>query len=180
MPTMLEIVMRYTPMTCALALAFACVSSVATGQSRDVAIDAHSLALLQQGEALAAAGNYKGANDALEAALVADPRNRAAFNAMARVAQKQELNGKAIRLYREALKIEPNDRDALAGQGAAMVAKGAVEKAKENLARLQTLCLSGCTEQTELAAAIARGPSPQVMTATKTVPEPVAPTAENN
>lgn len=180
MPPMLEILMRYTPMTCALALAFACVSSVATGQAPEAAIDADSIALLRQGETLAAAGNYQGANDAIEAALVADPRNRAAYVALARVAQKQELQGKAIRLYREALKIEPNDRDALAGQGEAMVAKGAVEKAKENLARLKTICLSGCTEQTELAAAIARGPSPQVLTAKSVVPEPVVTPAENN
>lgn len=172
--------MRYTPVTCAMALAFACVSSVATGQRPDSEISQQSLALLEEGKALAAAGNYAGANDALEGALVADPRNRQAYVALARVAQKQELQGKAIRLYREALKIDPNDLDALAGQGEAMVAKGAVEKARENLARIEKLCVARCAEQGQLAAAIEKGPSPTVLTAKVIAPKPVVTTAEED
>lgn len=170
--------MRYTPITCALALGLACVSSVATGQKPDADIAANSLALQQQGEALAAQGNYPGATDALEAALVADPRNRGAYVSLANVARKQDLNGKAIRFYREALKIEPNDVNALAGQGEALVAKGAVGKAQENLARIKKICVSSCSEGTQLAAAIERGPAASVLTA-KTVAPP-ATTSENN
>lgn len=172
--------MRYTPITCALALAFACVSSVAVSQKPDAEISPQSLALLKEGEALAAAGNYQGANDALEGALVADPRNRGAYVAMARVAQKQELQGKAIRFYREALKIDPNDMAALAGQGEALVAKGAVDKAKENLARIEKLCVSRCAAQGQLAAAIARGPTPPVLTAKAIAPKPVVTEKEEN
>ena len=80
------------------------------------------------------------ADDALEAALAVDPRNRAAFVVMARVAQKQKLYGQAIRLTNKALALEPTDRDALAVQGEAMVELGAVPRARENLAKLQKLC----------------------------------------
>ena len=61
-----------------------------------------------------AAGNFVAADDALETALVVDPRNRGAYRTMARVAIKQKLFGQAIRLTNKALALEPTDRDALA------------------------------------------------------------------
>lgn len=170
--------MRYTPVTCALVLALACVSSGVNGQQPDAQIDPRSLEMMQKGEALAAVGDYQGANDALESALVIDPRNRGAYTALARVARKQDLNGKAIRFYREALRIEPNDVGALAGQGEALVAKGAVEKAKENLARIEKLCVARCNEQTALAASIEKGPAAKVLTATSVAPKPAVTPAE--
>lgn len=170
--------MRYTPVTCALTLALACFSSGVNGQKPDAELDPRSVELVQKGEALAAAGDYQGANDVLESALVVDPRNRGAYVSLAQVARKQDLNGKAIRFYREALKIEPNDVNALAGQGEALVAKGAVEKAKENLARIEKLCVSRCNEQVTLAASIARGPAPQVLTAKSVAPQPPVSKAE--
>ena len=92
--------------------------------------------------------------------VAADPRNRQAFVLLARVSEARGLPGKAIRLYREALLLEPNDVDALSGQGEAMVAKGAVERAKQNLARVRTLCKGQCPQATALAARIAKGPPP--------------------
>ena len=71
------------------------------------------------------------ADDALETALVVDQRNRAAFNAMARVAIKQKPYGQAIRLTNRALALEPTDRDAIAVRGEAMVELGALSRAKE-------------------------------------------------
>jgi hypothetical protein len=88
------------------------------------------------------------------------------------VARKQLLPGKAIRLYFEALAIEPNDPVALAGQGEAMVEKGAVERAKLNLAKIRVLCKTGCEPATLLAAAIAKGPPDSVVTAQATTVVP--------
>ena len=105
-----------------------------------------------------AAGNLDGATDTLETALAVDPRNRAAFIALAQVANQRDLPGKAIRLYREALLLEPNDRQALAGQGDALVHKGALTQARANLIKLKTLCKGQCPEATMLAATIAKGP----------------------
>ena len=126
--------MRFTLPAVGIALVLATVSSVGHSQRPDAAIDPRSMLLVGQAKAELAAGRFDTANDALETALAVDPRNRGAFVLMAEVAQKQGLPGKAIRLYRESLLIEPNDIAALAGQGEAMVAKGAVTKAKENLA----------------------------------------------
>ena len=65
----------------------------------------------------------------LETALAVDPRNRGAFVDLARVAEKQHLFGKAIRMTSKALLLEPNDPDAIAVQGEAMVEMGAVARA---------------------------------------------------
>jgi Tfp pilus assembly protein PilF len=155
----LETLMRFTPPAIALAVLFTMVSSVGQSQQRrDVPVDPRSTVLQKQGEAAAAAGNLNAANDALETALAVDPRNRGAFLALAGVASRQNLYGKSIRLYREALLIEPNDINALAGQGEAMAAKGALGKARENLAKVSSLCVSKCPQLDRLTAAIARGP----------------------
>src|SRR3546814_881493 len=147
------------------AISVASKASAGQVQRPDAQIDPQSLAVLQQGETLTASGEYDAAVDALETALVVDPRNRAAYSAMAKVAQAQKLPGKAIKLYSEALTLEPNDLGALAGQGEALVQRGAVARAKRNLDRIKTLCDTPCPQATTLAAVIAKGPPTEVMTA---------------
>lgn len=153
--------MRYTSVTAAIGLTLLTLSTSLAGQRPDDQVDPRSIALLERGKAARAAGNLNGATDMIETALVVDPRNRAAFVTLAEIARAQNLPGKSIRLYREALLLEPNDVAALKGQGEAMVQKGAVEKAKENLAKIQKLCPKTCVEGTALAAVIAKGPPVQ-------------------
>ena len=157
--------MRLTPPAIAIALALVTVSSVSHSQRPDNAIDPRSTLLVGQARSEISAGRLDAANDLLESALAVDPRNRAAFAMMADVAQRQSLPGKAIRFYRESLLIEPNDVAALAGQGEAMVQKGAVTKAKENLAKIKTICATSCADAARLAAVIDKGPPPVVQSA---------------
>ncbi|WP_213980087.1 tetratricopeptide repeat protein [Sphingomonas sp. dw_22] len=163
--------MRITAISAAAALVVLTVSTGLMAQRPDDQIDPKSLALLQQARAAQAAGNLDGANDLLESALAVDPRNREAFVVLAEIARGTGLPGKAIRLYREALTLEPNDLAALRGQGEAMVAKGAVERAKENLAKIKTICNGACNDANTLAAAIAKGPP---VTSTAQADEPDA------
>jgi Tfp pilus assembly protein PilF len=161
-----ELLMRFSPTVLVLAFGLATLSSSSSfGQRRDDQIDPRSQALVRQAEALRAAGNLSGAEDLIESALAIDPRNRAAYVALGRVAQGQGLPGKAIRFYRDALALDPNDVTALAGQGEAMVQKGAVERARVNLARINQLCKTGCAAATALNTAIAKGPPAPVVTA---------------
>lgn len=157
--------MRVSPVALVLSLTLLAVSSGVSGQKADDQINPRSLALLAEGQSALAAGKYEAANDALESALAVDPRNRNAFIALGKVAQAQQLPGKAIRMYFEALALEPNDVNALSAQGEAMVQKGAVERARANLARVRTLCKVECPPAAQLAAAIAKGPPPIVATA---------------
>lgn len=169
--------MRLTPIALSLSLAIATMATAGHGQRPDDQIDARSLALLRQGQALTAAGQYDGAIDAFETSLAIDPRNRAAYVGLARVAQGQKLPGKAIKLYSEALTIEPGDVGALAGQGEALVQRGAIERAKKNLERIRTICKQPCPQATTLAAVIAKGPPVEVVAARV---NPTVPPKANN
>ncbi|MDF2603429.1 hypothetical protein CA236_06260 [Sphingomonas sp. ABOLG] len=166
--------MRYTSVAVAAALAMVSISTSLHGARPDDQIDAKSMALLEQGRAARAAGNVEGAIDLIETAVVVDPRNRQGFIELAELSRARGLPGKAIRLYREALLLEPNDVNALQGQGEALVAKGAVERAKANLARVKTLCKTACPQANALASVIAKGPP--VATASTV---PVKPTAKD-
>jgi Tfp pilus assembly protein PilF len=150
--------MRFASLALVAALATVSVTTSLRGQGPDAKINARSLQLLSEGRAQRAAGQLDLATDTLETAALVDPRNRGAYVTMAEIAQQRGLPGKAIRLYREALTLEPDDRLALQGQGEALVAKGALDRARGNLARLKTLCNGACPEATRLTAAIAKGP----------------------
>lgn len=153
--------MRVLPIAAALGvLAATFASSSGTGQVPDAQLNPVSVQWQKAGEAALAAGNFTAADDALETALVVDPRNRQAFISLARVAQRQKLYGQAIRLTNRALALDPNDVTALAVQGEAMVELGAVARAQQNLARIRTLCgARTCAQATSLASAIQRGPA---------------------
>ena len=96
----------------------------------------------------------------LETALAVDPRNRWAFVDLARVAEKQHLFGKAIRMTNKALLLEPNDPDAIAVQGEAMVEMGATRARPGQPAEAaDDLRAKGCPQIAQLSAAISRGPT---------------------
>jgi tetratricopeptide (TPR) repeat protein len=170
----MEYLMRLTPIFLSLAIAAATMASAGQGQRPDDQIDPRSVALVQQAQAHSQAGRYDEAIDLLETALAVDPRNRPAYIALGRVAQAQRLPGKAVRFYADALRMEPNDVNALAGQGEAYVQRGAVERARRNLERLRTLCGQPCPQAQQLAAVIQRGPPAEVLAAQR--PEQGAPT----
>jgi Tfp pilus assembly protein PilF len=129
-------------------------------QRPDDQIAPKSLELQRQAHELMSVGKLEQAEDMLETALAVDPRNRSAFVDIARVAEKQHLFGKAIRMTSKALLMEPNDADAIAVQGEAMVELGALPRAQANLQKLQQICGGkACPQVTELTAAISRGPT---------------------
>lgn len=167
--------MRFSPLAIALSLTLATVSSASYGQLGDDQIDPWSVALVAQGRAALAAGEADAAADLVESALAVDPRNRDGYIALAEIADARELPGKAIRLYREALTIEPNDLAALSGQGRVLVERGAIERARRNLTRIEALCETACPAGTTLAEVIAAGPPPQVMAARDTIANAPAP-----
>ena len=152
--------MQMFPRLLLAGLAVATLGSPVAGQRADDQILPKSVELMHQGQALMASGKLEDAENALETALAVDPRNRWAYVDLARVAERQHLFGKAVRMTDKALLIAPNDPDAIAVQGEAMVEMGASARAQENLQKLQTICRTkGCPQVAELSAAITRGPS---------------------
>lgn len=161
--------MRSLPRLLLIGFAGVTLAAPVAAQGPDNQLKPKSVQLQSEARSLMAAGKLEQADDALETALAVDPRNRGAFVDLARVAERQHLFGKAMRMTSKALLLEPNDPDALAVQGEAMVEMGATARAKENLQKLQTVCgIKGCPQVAQLSAAISRGPA---VVASAKVPE---------
>jgi tetratricopeptide (TPR) repeat protein len=167
-----EFLMRYYPAALALSLLAGVWSSVGYSAAPQP-LDPRAAALLTQGQAELAAGQLDLAIDAYESALAIQPGSIRILLELAAVTRRQGMQGKALHYYRLALAGDPANLDAISGEGAALVEKGAVEKARRNLARLQGLCGTNCSATRELAAAIAKGPAPKMVTAQQITPEPV-------
>ncbi len=163
--------MRYAPAALALSLVVAVTASV--GQGADRQPDPRAAALVAEGKSQLAAGQPAAAVDSFEAALAVDPAYTAVYLELGEAARAQGLQGKAIHYYREALTRDPKNLAALSGEGKAMLEKGAVEKAKRNLAELQSICGDSCNEAQQLAVAIQNRPQQPVLTAEAVVPDPV-------
>lgn len=161
--------MRYAPAAAALSLALALTASVGYGADREPAPRAATL--IAEGNAALDGGDTQGAIDAFEAALAVDPAHTPILLDLARAARAEKLQGKAIRYYREALTRDPGNFAAIGGEGEALAEKGALEKARTNLAKLESLCGANCTETRELAAVIAARPKERVLTAEAVLPE---------
>ncbi|MDQ0396246.1 tetratricopeptide repeat protein [Labrys monachus] len=58
--------------------------------------------------------------------------------------------------YLKALDFDPNHKGTLEYQGELYIENGDLPKAKQNLARLETLCPAGCDERADLEAALTK------------------------
>ena len=159
--------MRYAPASAALSLALALTASI--GFAQDPAPDARAIALAEEGRAQLNAGETQAAITSFEAALAVDPGFTQAYIDLAEVARAEGLPGRAVHFYREAQERDPDNLAAIAGEGEALVEKGALRAAGENLARLQDLCGATCAQVLQLSAAIDAGPP--VLTAEAVQPD---------
>ncbi|MBC2666246.1 tetratricopeptide repeat protein [Novosphingobium flavum] len=164
--------MRFTPAALALSLAFVLTASAGQGAPPQP-LDPRAAQLMGEGRAALAAGNADSAIDAFEAALAVQPGAAQISLALAEATRREGMQGKALHYYREAIERDPRNFAAISGEGQALLEKGAVEKAKRTLARLQLTCGANCPETKELAAALARGPVERVVTAEAVKPAPV-------
>jgi tetratricopeptide (TPR) repeat protein len=152
--------MQFLPRLLLVGFAAVALAAPVAGQRSDDQILPKSVQLQNQARELISAGKLEQAEDVLETALAVDPRNRNAFVDIARVAERQHLYGKAIRMTNKALQLEANDPDAIAVQGEAMVELGATARAQANLQKLQQICgAKPCPQVAQLSAAITRGPT---------------------
>lgn len=148
--------MRFAPAAAALSLLFAATASVSHASWYDP--DPVAQALVAEGQALLAEGDTQGAIDMFETALAVDPGYTDIYLRLAEAARAEGLQGKAIGYYREARARDPQNLAAIAGEGEAMVEKGALQAAEANLAVLQSMCGDTCPEAARLAAVIEAGP----------------------
>lgn len=166
-----ESLMRYMPAALALSLLVAVTGSVGSARVGQT-IEPRARALIDGGRSLLARGDVDAATDNFESALAVDPGNPETYLALGDAARSAGLQGKAIHYYREALERDPNNLAALSGEGGAMAEKGALDKARGNLTRLEGLCGRTCLETQQLAAVIAKGPIAKVVSADAVKPMP--------
>jgi Flp pilus assembly protein TadD len=167
-----DFLMRYYPAALALSLVAAVTASAAFSAVQQP-IDPRAAVLVAQGKAALGGGNVEQAIDAFESALTIAPGDATIYLDLAEATRRQGLQGKALHYYREVLERDPQNVEAISGEGAALVEKGAIEKARRNLARLQGLCGASCGATKSLAAALAQGPAPVIVTAEALKPAPV-------
>lgn len=161
--------MRYYPAALALSLLAGVTASMGYGATSGPA--PRAAALISEGRKALDAGQPQTAVDAFEAALAVDPGYTPIYLDLAKAARSVGMQGKAIRYYRETLDREPANYAALSGEGEALVEKGAVEKARRNLTKLQSMCGDTCKETRALALAIDAGPKAPVLTAEAATPD---------
>ena len=164
--------MRFAPVSLALSLLFA-ISASGGHSAPGEALDPRAAALESEGRAALMAGDADKAIDGFEAALAIAPGSSRITLDLAEAARHEGLQGKALHYYRRVLISEPQNLDAIAGEGEALVEKGALEKAKGDLAKLESLCGAGCEASQRLAAVIAKGAQPKVVSAADVAPKAV-------
>ncbi len=168
-----ELLMRYFPAALALSLVLVVTGSMGQARVTDT-VDPRAAVLLTNGRAALARGDVDTAIDSFESALAVDPGYAGTLVALGDAARKSGLQGKAIHYYRVALDRNPGNLAAMSGEGGALAEKGALDKARAELTRLEGLCGKACPETRALADAIAKGPAPKVIAAEAVKPQPVA------
>ncbi len=103
------------------------------------------------------AKDYKAAIAALTPMLVSH-QHADVYNLMGFALRKSGDQKQAFTFYRKALDFDPQHKGALEYLGELYVETGQIDKARENVARLKTLCPKGCEELADLEKAIAAAP----------------------
>jgi Tfp pilus assembly protein PilF len=159
-----DILMRFAPVALVLSAALAITAS-SSHSAPGEALDPRAAALEAEGRVSLSAGDVDKALDGFEAALAIQPGSNRITLDLADAARVQGMQGKALHYYRRVLTIDPHNLDALAGEGEALAEKGALEKARVNLARLESLCGKTCDVSQRLSVAIAKGAAPKMVSA---------------
>ena len=167
-----DYLMRFTPAALALSLLAGVTSSIAWSDAGEE-LGPRAAQLVAAGDALLVKGDVNGAIDAYEAALVSQPGSPSVLVSLAEATRKQGMQGKALHYYRSALVSDPRNVAAISGEGAALAEKGALAKAKRNLAQLESLCGTDCDATRKLAALLDGQPTRLVVQAETIKPQPV-------
>jgi tetratricopeptide (TPR) repeat protein len=173
-----EMIMRFTPASVVLACALALSASSGMGKKGDdKAATTPASGWMAEGARALAAEDLAAARNAYETALLLDPGKADIYFALGRIARAEKLPGKAIKYFDMVTKLDPRNQLALQAQGLAMMDKGAIESARDTLAKLKGLCKTSCAVTEPLAAAIAAGP-PRFATADAGAAEKAHPVAK--
>jgi len=100
------------------------------------------------------AGDYQRALGSLQKVVQADPRNADAWNYIGFSQRNLQHFDESLAAYQRALAINPDHRGANEYLGELYLKTGDLERARERLAKLQSLCPGGCSEYDDLKKAV--------------------------
>ena len=100
------------------------------------------------------AGAYQRALAPLERVVQADPRNADAWNYIGFSQRNLQHFDDSLVAYQKALAINPDHRGANEYLGELYLKTGDLEKARDRLSKLQSLCPRGCSEYDDLKKAV--------------------------
>src|SRR4029077_11033718 len=106
-------------------------------------------------KAMIEARDYANAVPLLQQVVAKDPRNADAYNLMGFATRKSGNAIGSLQYYQQALAIDPRHLGANEYIGEAYLMLNRPADAQQHLARLDSLCVFGCTEYRQLKAAIA-------------------------
>lgn len=105
------------------------------------------------------AGDYQRGLGSLQKVVQADPRNADAWNYLGFSQRNLQHFDESLAAYQKALAINPNHRGANEYLGELYLRTGNLELAREQLARVRSLCPGGCEEHDDLKTAVGAYPS---------------------
>jgi tetratricopeptide (TPR) repeat protein len=105
------------------------------------------------------AQDFQSAADDLRA-LTATVKHADVYNLLGFSLRKLGQYDEAAKWYREALYYDPDHRNAIEYQGELFIKTGQLQRARNNVQKLEYLCLQGCLELTQLRAAVAAAERP--------------------
>jgi len=108
-----------------------------------------------QAKALTEAGQYAAAMPLLQQVVAKDPRNADAYNLLGYATRKSGNPQGSLQYYNQALTLDPKHLGAHEYVGEAYLMLDRLPEAEQHLARLDSICLFGCTEYRMLKSAIA-------------------------
>ena len=108
-----------------------------------------------QGKALVEAKRYQEAMPYLQQAVAKNPKNADAYNLMGYATRKSGNANGSLQYYQQALAIDPRHIGAYEYLGEAYLMLDRPAEADQMLARLDSLCVFGCSEYRMLKAAVA-------------------------
>jgi tetratricopeptide (TPR) repeat protein len=106
-------------------------------------------------KAMIQAQDFRGSVPLLQQVVASDPKNAEAYNLMGYATRKSgDANG-SLQYYNQALGLDPKNLGAHEYIGEAYLQLGRLPEAEQHLARLDSICVFGCTEYRQLKAAVA-------------------------
>jgi len=108
-----------------------------------------------QAKALIEAKSYAASLPLLQQVVAKDPKNADAFNLLGFATRKSGNPQSSLQYYNQALTLDPKHLGAHEYVGEAYLMLDRLPEAEQHLARLDSICLFGCTEYRMLKTAIA-------------------------